>query len=168
MVRYVVVSVLWLAAMPVTAKQWILGQRLEIHPAATMDVTYQSLPDFDPKDKVIVGWTDDEPRYVLSADEQPGGFPEQQYWQSLLNEYQQFASPSIQVIDEGKLTSDYHYAVSYKVLHWQAQGKSYTQVAGLILDQEYAYWVIVQPWRQDSYQDISNEVFQLIQQAKIN
>lgn len=57
---------------------------INIEPNASLDLTYQIVPDYDPVEKVIAGWKGDKLQYFISVDKLPAGWLDpEKYFQGL-------------------------------------------------------------------------------------
>ncbi len=69
------------------AESFSLGVGLAIDPPACIDVTYQVMPRFEAKAKVLAGWTGDKLEYVASVQKLPlGWLNAEQYFTGLLRD----------------------------------------------------------------------------------
>lgn len=63
------------------ANPLVLSSGIAVKPAASLDLTYQVIPDYDPNEKVIARWDGDKLAYFLTVEKLPPGWlnPEQYF-----------------------------------------------------------------------------------------
>ena len=59
---------------------WTLAKGLTVVPPADLDLTFQVIEDYDPNQKLLVGWQGEDLLYAFAIDKQPGGLPTKTYF----------------------------------------------------------------------------------------
>jgi len=142
--KKIMVIILFLISLKLSAEEWELGNFISVTPTKGTDVTFQILDDFDPKQRVLLGWDGDEQLYAMAIDEQPGGLDTKKYWKGLLREIEKDADgQKLDVAHEGEFKSNDGLTITYKVITSKSDGEILVQIIYLIKNSKIAYWAMV-------------------------
>lgn len=71
------VALFWLAAVT-GAQALTLPAGLQLEPPEALDLTYQTIPSYDEKEKVVAGWAGDRLQYFVAVSRLPAGYTDAQ------------------------------------------------------------------------------------------
>jgi len=119
--------------------EWQLGKYITVAPKG-LDVTFQLLEEYDPEQKLVMGWNGEESLFTMIVDEQPGGEKVELYWKGILKEMKK--ASAIDVAHEGSFKSNSGLEITYKVIALSIDGQPTLQIYYLIKNDKIAYWAI--------------------------
>ena len=119
--------------------EWQLGKFITVAPKG-LDVTFQLLEEYDPNQKLVMGWNGEESLFTMVVDEQPGGEKVELYWKGILQEMKK--TSAIDVAHEGNFTSNSGLEITYKVIALNIDGQPVLQIYYLVRNDKIAYWAI--------------------------
>lgn len=165
---YCLLIAVLLFSKSIFAENWKLDKYIEVTPPEGLDITFQIYEDFDPTQKVIMGWTGEELNYVMTTDHQPGGLKTKKYWRGLLSESKkQSDNNKLAVIHEGEFSNQHGYDITFKIFTLMLDGEPQFHVYYLIKDDVNAYYVMAIPVDQENLQGAWEKSTQIMHSAKL-
>lgn len=166
MKKYLFALPLLLVSSLSLAETWNIGRYLSVSPPEDMDLTYQIFEDYDPKEKIVMGWTGEDLNYLLVVDEAPGGSKTSLYWKGLGQELKNGSDDKkIKTLKKGEYTSNKGVAITYRIYSWLGDGETNIQIYSLIKNKKIAYWVIASPTDNDKYVNVSDDTIKIMSTA---
>lgn len=131
-----------------------------------IDATYQNLPHLGIEDFVLCRWSGDELSYIVTADDQPGGMLDSDYWLGI-DRAMDMSTAQIKIIKSGSYRTDKNENITYRVYRDSTPGEESTQIFHLLINDAVAYWVVIAMYNYEDVFLVNAEIISIMKSARI-
>jgi len=136
-----------------------IEKHLSVELPQSLDLTFQIFPAYSEEDEIICGWAGEQLVYLLTADEQPGGFDDEFYWSGMEKTLRESTpSRNFSTLKKGSYLTNSNHPVSYPVYKRKFMGEDEIYLYHLIKNEKIAYWVMATVINLSDIFKISSEV----------
>lgn len=120
-----------------------LQKNLHVNLPENIDITFQVIPEYSDSEEVICGWLESELKYIITADDPPGGMVHENYWSGMLETLKGNSDNRIlKIIASDEYESLFGERITCKIFQTTLDGDEHNHILHLIVGEHIAYWVI--------------------------
>ncbi|MFQ3177449.1 MAG: hypothetical protein ACI9H9_000554 [Pseudoalteromonas tetraodonis] len=141
---------------------------LEVQLPKGLDLTAEINLEYCDEFPVISSWKNGEIFFGLSADDQPGNYTHDEYWESMHDCLKsQSDTDELETIEEGEYITHYDIPMSFRIYSYYVDGVENIYNFHLISSEKIAYWFISPCEDRNDIPEMQSQLFDILKTARI-